>query len=68
MPDIQNLEISCQKTYLAIPLDKALVSGVGYITTINCREDVHASRRGISHRCRFGVFVVGDQAIGILSM
>ena len=59
---IQNLEISCLKTHLAIPIDQTPVSGVGHVTTINCKEAVHAFRCGISNGCRVGVFVVADQA------
>lgn len=32
----------------------------------NRREDVHASRRGISSGCRVGVFAVADQAVALI--
>jgi hypothetical protein len=67
MPDIQNPEISCLKSCLAIPIDRALVSGVGQVTTINCREAVHAFRCGINNGCWVGVFAVADQAVALVS-
>ena len=54
MPDIQNLEISCLKTHLTIPITRALVSSVGHVTTINRRE-------GFMH-----VIVVSAVAVGLV--
>lgn len=60
----KNLEISCLKIYLAIPVERALVPGLGQITTI-IGEGVHAFRRGISNGSWVDVFAVANQAIAL---